>query len=206
MVEQSSEPFLLSFLCCHPHTCPPPGHSPPVLCRVHVRLNDVLLRLCPSLPNLRRRSPSFVRLAHRYYGTVRLLQHVHVRIAACGLRGPALIVRPGVLEISRFSCMLSLSVRGFLDYAGPSNPLAIAWLLCCLPPTRNEVGILIYGLFAAQSPRPPMPLSTLQAAPRRVACKTRGQHGFATHFPVVLLHPLLHARLSLPTLCRLSLS
>jgi hypothetical protein len=26
--------------------------------------------------------------------TVRLLQHVRVRIAACGLRGPALIVRP----------------------------------------------------------------------------------------------------------------
>src|SRR5258707_4196403 len=91
--------------------------------------------------------------------------------------------------------MLFLSVRGFLDYAGPSNPLAIAWLLCCLPPTRNEVGILIYGLFAAQSPRPPMPLSTLQAAPRGVACKTRGQDGFATPFPVGLLHP--------PTTCRL---
>ena len=30
-----------------------------------------------------------------------------------------------VQEISRFSCMLFLSVRGFLDYAGPSNPLAI---------------------------------------------------------------------------------
>jgi hypothetical protein len=41
-------------------------------------------------------------------------------------------------------------VRGFLDYAGPSNPFAISWLLCCLPPTRNEVDILIYGLFAAQ--------------------------------------------------------
>src|SRR6266852_4170071 len=92
--------------------------------------------------------------------------------------------------------MLSLSVRGFLDYAGPSNPLAIAWLLCCLPPTRNEVGILIYGLFAAQWPRPPMPLSTLQAAPRGVACKTRGQDGFATSFPVGLLHPLQHAGLA----------
>src|SRR5208282_894867 len=30
----------------------------------------------------------------RYYGTVRLLRHVHVRRAAYGLRGPALIVRP----------------------------------------------------------------------------------------------------------------
>src|SRR5271154_5701284 len=92
--------------------------------------------------------------------------------------------------------MLFLSVRGFLDYAGPSNPLAIAWLPCCLPPTRNEVGILFYGLFAAQSPRPPMPLSTLQASPRDDACKTRGQDGFASSFPVGLLHPLQHAGLS----------
>ena len=99
--------------------------------------------------------------------------------------------------------MLFLSVRGFLDYAGPSNPLAIAWLLCCLPPTRNEVGILIYGLFAAQWPRPPMPLSTLQETPRGVPSKTRGQDGFATSFPVGLLHPLQHAGLSRRTVvCR----
>src|SRR6267154_3845995 len=86
----------------------------------------------------------------------------------------------GVLEISRFSCMLFLSVRGFSDYAGPTVHSRLAWLPCCLPPTRNELGILIYGLFAAQSPRPPMPLSTLQAIPRDITCKTRGQDGFAT--------------------------
>src|SRR6267143_3110662 len=101
----------------------------------------------------------------------------------------------GVLEISRFSCMLFLSVRGFSDYAGPTVHSRLAWLPCCLPPTRNEVGILIYGLFAAQSPRPPMPLSTLQATPRDVPSKTRGQDGFATSFPVGLLHPLHHAGL-----------
>src|SRR6202521_2898438 len=67
-------------------------------------------------------------------------------------------VDQGVLEISRFSCMLFLSVRGFSDYAGPTVHSRLARLPCCLPPTRNEVGILIYGLFAAQSPRPPMPL------------------------------------------------
>src|SRR5262250_2635524 len=90
--------------------------------------------------------------------------------------------------------MLFLSVRGFLDYAGPTVHSRLAWLPCCLPPTRNEVGILIYGLFAAQSPRPPIPLSTLQAAPRGVACKTRGQDGFAG---------LLSRRaLSSPTTCR----
>src|SRR5713101_1489790 len=94
MVEQSSELLLLSFPCCLPHTVHPLGHALPALCRVHVRLNDVLPRLCPSLPSLRRRSPSLVRLVHRYYGTVRLLQRVRVHRAACGLRGPALIVRP----------------------------------------------------------------------------------------------------------------
>src|SRR2546426_3005072 len=102
----------------------------------------------------------------------------------------------GVLEISRFSCMLFLSVRGFSDYAGPTIHSRLAWLPCCLPPTRNEVGILIYGLFAAQWPRPPMPLSTLQETPRGVPSKTRGQDGFATSFPVGLLHPLQHAGLS----------
>ncbi len=94
MVEQSSEPFLLSFLCYFSHTVQPLGHALPVLCRVHVQLNDVLLCLCPSLPNLRGRLPSLVRLVHRYYDTVRLLRHVHVRSTAFGLRGPALIVRP----------------------------------------------------------------------------------------------------------------
>jgi hypothetical protein len=52
----------------------------------------VLLRLC--LPNLRGRLPFLGRLVHRHYDTVRLLRHVHVRRAAYGLRGPALIVRP----------------------------------------------------------------------------------------------------------------
>src|SRR6266852_2364535 len=92
--------------------------------------------------------------------------------------------------------MLFLSVRGFSDYAGPTVHSRLAWLPCCLPPTRNEVGILIYGLFAAQSPRPPMPLSTLRETPRDVPRKTRGQDGFATSFPVGLLHPLQHAGLA----------
>jgi hypothetical protein len=41
-----------------------------------------------------------------------------------------------------------------------------------------------------------MPLSTLQTTPRGVARKTRGQDGFATSFPVGLLHPLQHAGLA----------
>src|SRR2546422_9473566 len=92
--------------------------------------------------------------------------------------------------------MLFLSVRGFSDYAGPNSHSRFARLSYCLPPTRNGVGTLIYGLFAAQLPRPPMPLSTLQETPHDAPRKTRGQDGFATSFPVGLLHPLQHAGLS----------
>src|SRR6267378_6163299 len=52
-------------------------------------------------------------------------------------------------EVSRFSCMLFLSVRGFSDYAGPIGHSRFARLSYCLPPTRNGVGTLIYVLFAA---------------------------------------------------------
>src|SRR5580704_120324 len=52
MVEQSGEPLLPAFPCYFSHTVQPLGHALPVLCRVQVRLNDVLPRLCPFLPNL----------------------------------------------------------------------------------------------------------------------------------------------------------
>jgi hypothetical protein len=55
-----------------------------------------------------------------------------------------------VQEISRFSCMLFLSVRGFLDYAGPSNPLAINVVAVLPSSTRNGVGVLFHRLFEAQ--------------------------------------------------------
>src|SRR5258707_8036961 len=81
--------------CCWPHTVQSLGHALPALCRTHVRLNDVLLSLCPSLPGLRRRLlPFVVRLVHGYYGTVRLLLYVHVRCAVYGLRGPVLVGWP----------------------------------------------------------------------------------------------------------------
>ena len=62
--------------------------------------------------------------------------------------------------------------------------------------TRNGVGILIHRLFEAQSPGPPMPLSTLRVTPRDDTRKTRGQDGFATSFPLGLFHPLQHAGLA----------
>src|SRR5271166_4588575 len=52
------------------------------------------------------------------------------------------------------------------------------------------------AFFEAQSPRPPMPRSTLRNTPRDVPRKTRGQDGVAFSFPVGLLHPLQHAGLT----------
>src|SRR5271157_415042 len=52
------------------------------------------------------------------------------------------------------------------------------------------------AFFEAQSPRPPMPRSTLRNTSRDVPRKTRGQDGVAFSFPVGLLHPLQHAGLS----------
>ena len=121
---------------------------------------------------------------------------MRVRRLVCGLRGPALIVRPrraGDLPV--LVHVVSQRAR-VLRLRRIDSPLAFSVAAVLLPPTRNEVGVLIYGLFAAQSPRPPMPLSTLQETPRDVPSKTRGQDGFATSFPVGLLHPLQHAGLS----------
>src|SRR5271157_2650589 len=83
------------------------------------------------------------------------------KATASDLRTPAESSRlhdQGALEISRFSCMLFLSVRGFLDYAGPDSHSRLTRLPCCLPPSRKGVGILIHRLFEAQSPGPPVPL------------------------------------------------
>ena len=55
-----------------------------------------------------------------------------------------------VQEISRFSCMLFLSVRGFLDYAGSNNPLAVSVVVVLPSSSRNGVGILFHRLFEAQ--------------------------------------------------------
>src|SRR5229473_1993445 len=137
MVEQSGEPLLLSFLCCLPHTVQSLGHALPALCRVHVRLNDVLPRLYPSLPSLRRRLSSLVRLVHRYYGAVRLLQHVHVRRAACGLRGPALIIKPrrtGDLPV--LVHVVSQRAR-VLRLRRTDNPLAM-YVAAVLPSSYSE--------------------------------------------------------------------
>src|SRR5260370_7559110 len=55
MMDQSGEPFLLSFLCCLPRPVQSLGHAFPTLCRVHVRLSGRTvarsgLRMMPTFP------------------------------------------------------------------------------------------------------------------------------------------------------------
>src|SRR5215472_6416337 len=103
----------------------------------------------------------------------------------------------GVLEISRFSCMLFLSVRGFLDYAGPKQPLA------------DNVAAVLPSSISERSRRPDpsafrssiaRPTGTsglrftrhLAMSPARLEARMESLFSF----PVGLLHPLQHAGLA----------
>jgi hypothetical protein len=133
---------------------------------------------------------------------------VRVRRVALGLRGPGLVPLRGrgAPEVSRFSCMLFLSVRGFFDYAGPtarsrlSRNSRVAFL------QSGESRRPGFAFFEAKWPGPPIPLSTLQAASRDATCKTEGQDGVAGSFPVGLFHSLQHAGLSRRTLINAALT
>src|SRR5208283_3115803 len=84
-----------------------------------------------------------------------------------------------VQEISRFSCMLFLSVRGFLDYAGPDSHWRLTRLPCCLPPSRKGVGILIWRFSKLNHPAHRCLRPTLRNTSRDGFRKTRGQDGVA---------------------------
>jgi hypothetical protein len=151
-----------------------------------------------SLPGLRGGLPFLVRLVHRYYGTVRLLLHVHVRRSVYGLRGPVLFFRtrrtgdPPVLVhvVSQRARVLRLRRT--------DNPLAKRGCRVAFLPTGTESASCSIGFSKLNSPahRYLYLLSTLQETPRGAACKTRGQDGFAVLLSVGLFHPLQHAGLS----------
>jgi len=96
----------------------------PALSQEHVYPNDVFLQLRPSLPSLRKKSPSIVRPVHWYYGAVRLLQYVHARRTASAFTGRPSHIPEGALEISRFSCMLSSQRAWVLRLRRTGQPLA----------------------------------------------------------------------------------
>jgi len=154
-------------------------------------LNDVLLQLRPSLPGLRRKLPSLVRSVHRYYGAVRLLQRVRVRRAAMCLHGPAFVhYRRRAGDLPVLVHVVSQRAR-VLRLRRTGQPLASN--AAAVLPSSYSSGSRHPDLafFEAQSPRSPMPRSTLRKTPRDVPRKTRGRDGVAFSFPV--LHPLQHA-------------
>src|SRR5271157_5566815 len=105
-------------------------------------------------------------------------------------------ITEGALEISRFSCMLVLSVRGFLDYAGPDSHSRLTRLPCCLPPTRQGGGLLIWRFSKLNHPAHRCLRPKLRNPSREGFRKTRGQDGGPVSFPAGVFHPLQHAGLS----------
>ena len=169
----------------------------PAQSQEHVRLNDVLLQLHPSLPDLRRKLPSLVRPVHRYYGAVRLLQHVHVRHSVYGLHGPALVVRPRragdlpvLVHVVFSACAGSQTTQDRTSHSRVTQPPY------CLPPTRKGVGILIRRLFEAQSARPTD--ASVYASNDTSRCRPQdSRSGWIRYFLSCRdLHPLQHAGLS----------
>jgi len=102
-----------------------------------------------------------------------------------------------VQEISRFSCLLFLSVRGFLDYAGPDSPLAVSVVVVLPSSLRNGVGVPCQTVF-----------SKLNSPAHRCLClrfkrylamspaRLEARMDSLLSFPVGRFHPLQHAGLS----------
>src|SRR6266704_1704594 len=195
MVEQSGESFLLPFPCCLPHTVQSLGHALPALCRTHVRLNDVLLSLRPSLPSFRGSLRFSVRLVHWYYGTVRLLWYVHVRCLVYGLCGPVLFFRTRrTRDLPVLVHVVSQRAR-VLRLRRTEQPLANS-VAAVLPSSISERSRHPdpSAFRSSNSPAHWYLWSTLHETPHGAPCKTRGQDGVAV---------LLSCRaLSSPTTCR----
>src|SRR5215831_3513359 len=63
---------------------------------------------------------------------------------------PRSVFPRGTSEVSRFSSMLFLSVRGFFDYAGPTDHSRLSRSAVLPSPLRKKVGILKQRFFEAQ--------------------------------------------------------
>src|SRR6266566_2612531 len=197
MVEQSGESFLLPFPCCLPHTVQSLGHALPALCRTHVRLNDVLLSLRPSLPSFRGSLRFSVRLVHWYYGTVRLLWYVHVRCLVYGLCGPVLFFRTRrTRDLPVLVHVVSQRAR-VLRLRRTEQPLANS-VAAVLPSSISERSRHPDPSAFRSSIAPPTGTSGLRftrhltVPPARLEARMESLFSF----PVGLFHPLQHAGLS----------
>ena len=181
VMQQSREPLFLPFACRSAHAAQPLGHPLPALRRTGVGLRVVLLGPPPSLRRLRREFPLFVRLHHRYYAAVRLLQRVHVRRSALRLCGPVCLSDRRAAGLPVLG-MLFLDMHRAFDYATFRLGSRFCCLLRMVPSTMRIESARGSSVFGAQSPGPPMPLSTLRRTPRDVLRKTQGQNRVAAPF------------------------
>jgi hypothetical protein len=95
-------------------------------------LTAVPLGWGPSLHDLRRRLPSFVRPLPRYYGPIRLLTQVHARRAACGL---------AVFSVRKVSSLASTVWR---SNSCAFSPFSDTWLRAtAMPSSRSFYNSLI---------------------------------------------------------------
>ena len=149
----------------------------PALRPVQVKLLHVLLGQRPSLHCLRRRSPAFVRLLHRYYAAVRLPAAVHEGLIAHRVLLPAHSLLAGGYGVSRFSCMERLlCMLWVFDSAGPAVHLRGRALPCCLLTVRHHRHPVTPD-FGALYPAYKFPCPTLQVQPYDYPHMARGQSG-----------------------------
>jgi hypothetical protein len=107
---------------------------------------------------------------------------VHVRRAALRLRGPVCLVDRRFGGLPVLVHVVSRRARVFDHAASRFGSRFCRRPGCCLPikQTRSAHGSSVIG---AQSPGPPMPLSTLRRTPRDAPRKTRGQEWSRCSFP-----------------------
>jgi hypothetical protein len=162
MMEQRGELLFLPLPCCLTHACQTLGHARPVLCRVRMGRTDVLLDPRPFL------SPSAEACASlfgRFSGITPRSDSSGACIRALWLlrlsRRSAAVTGSDVPEVSRFPCMKFLSVRALFDCAELSGDSPMS-----SPSKWPSLFVTSWALrtfsFAAQSPGPPMLLSTLR--------------------------------------------
>src|SRR5438094_3444645 len=103
---------------CFAHTLKPAFPAFPARCPERVRLLHVLLIQHPSLRNLRRRLPAFVRLPRRYYAAVRLPAAVHGGLMAHRSEERRVGKEGSGKGVSRFSRIEFLCMHVVFDSAG----------------------------------------------------------------------------------------
>src|ERR1019366_8083770 len=153
----------------------------PALCRVRVRWKSVLLDQQPSLLTLRQQCPVFVRMDHRYYAAVCLLNDVHADLVVRAfarrpatwlsrkcLRGLPVLVH----EVSRRVCGLRLR------RTDPELALSFRFML----PSAHLYcfGVRIVS-FRSSIAHPTYPLSTLHCVPHGSSARLEAER-IATPF------------------------